>query len=170
LTFAFQLLYLLALGLIKSSILCFYTRVFVSTRTLLAVKGMFGVVATWAVAHALAVIFICTPVSFQWDLTIIGGKCGDQIKLFQSIITSNIITDVMIMLLPIYSTYPAYLFANKLLAYNKNSCMALENANDRESGCDGVLSDRNPVRCQFCTEPHIPALTSVVASSQPFCA
>jgi hypothetical protein len=85
--------------------------VFISTRTLLAVKVMFGVVATWAVAHALAVIFICTPVSFQWDLTIIGGKCGDQIKLFQSIITSNIITDVMIMLLPIYSMYPAYLFA-----------------------------------------------------------
>lgn len=70
---------------------------------MLAVKVMFGVIAAWAIAHAFAVIFICSPVSFQWDLTVT-GKCGDQIKLFQSIITTNIITDVMIMLLPIYST------------------------------------------------------------------
>ncbi|KAH7075713.1 hypothetical protein BKA63DRAFT_565767 [Paraphoma chrysanthemicola] len=105
LTFAFQLLYLLALGLIKSSILCFYTRIFVSIRTLFAVKCMFGVVAVWAISHALTVIFICSPVSFQWDLTIQGGKCGDQIKLFQSIITTNIITDVMIMVLPIYTVW-----------------------------------------------------------------
>lgn len=103
LTFAFQLLYILALALVKSSILCFYLRVFVSTRMTCTVKAMFGVVAVWALAHALTVVFICSPVSFQWDLTI-SGKCGDQIKLFQSLITTNIITDVMIMVLPIYST------------------------------------------------------------------
>lgn len=104
LTFAFQLLYILALALVKSSILCFYLRVFISPRMMLAVKIMFGVVAVWALAHALTVVFICTPVSFQWDLTIT-GKCGDQIKLFQSLITTNIITDVMIMILPIYTVW-----------------------------------------------------------------
>jgi hypothetical protein len=103
LAFAFQLLYILALCLVKSSILCFYTRAFASTRLMLAVKVMFGVVAMWGFSHALAVIFICRPVSFQWDLTL-AGKCGDQIKLFQSIITTNIVTDVLIMLLPVYST------------------------------------------------------------------
>jgi hypothetical protein len=54
-------------------------------------------------AHALAVIFVYTPVSFQWDLTIVDGKCGDQIKLFQSLITTNIVTDAMIMLIAVYS-------------------------------------------------------------------
>ncbi|KAF2036388.1 hypothetical protein EK21DRAFT_106490 [Setomelanomma holmii] len=105
LTFAFQLFYLLALGIIKTSILCFYTRVFISVRTLLAVKIMYGVVAIWALAHALAVVFICKPVEYQWNLTIAGGKCGDQIKLFQSIITTNILTDVVIMVLPIYTVW-----------------------------------------------------------------
>jgi len=103
LTFAFQLVYILALSLVKSSILCFYRRVFVSARLRLATNVMFGVVAVWGLAHSMAVIFVCTPVSFQWDLSI-DGKCGDQIKLFQSLITTNILTDAMIMIIPVYST------------------------------------------------------------------
>ncbi|KAH9909476.1 hypothetical protein F4778DRAFT_711631 [Xylariomycetidae sp. FL2044] len=104
LTFAFQLIYLAALGLIKSSILCFYIRVFVSRRMRLATHIMFGVVVAWALAHALAVIFVCTPVSYQWDLTL-DGKCGDQITLFKSLIMTNILTDVAIILLPIYTVW-----------------------------------------------------------------
>jgi hypothetical protein len=104
LAFAFQLLYVLALSLVKSSILCFYRRAFVDSRVMLAVNVLFGVVAMWASAHTMAIIFVCKPVSYQWDLTI-PGRCGDQIKLFQSLISTNILTDVLIMILPVYSMF-----------------------------------------------------------------
>ena len=61
-----------------------------------------GVVLAWGFGHFLAVMFICKPVASQWDLAV-PGECGNQIKLFQSIISTNIVTDAAIMLLPIYS-------------------------------------------------------------------
>ncbi len=62
-----------------------------------------GLVIFWGLAHFLAVVFICSPVESQWDLNLT-GKCGDQIKLFQSLIITNIVTDLVIMFLPIYSS------------------------------------------------------------------
>jgi hypothetical protein len=140
LAFAFQLLYILALCLVKSSILCFYTRAFASTRLMLAVKVMFGVVAMWGFSHALAVIFICRPVSFQWDLTL-AGKCGDQIKLFQSIITTNIVTDVLIMLLPVYSTSYQNFYSITACSNSKDSRVAVEHAKNGEDRGHGMLSN-----------------------------
>jgi hypothetical protein len=162
LTFAFQLVYILALSLVKSSILCFYRRVFVSTRLRLVTNIMFGVVAVWGLSHSMAVIFVCTPVSFQWDLTI-KGKCGDQIKLFQSLITTNILTDAMIMLIPVYSTSLGYPSILSQLSNQRNSCVAFANAKDRKGRSDCMLPHRNRVSSNLYIEPRGPSLTSTVS-------
>ena len=102
LTTAFQLLYLVALTLIKCSILCFYLRIFTDHFMVKPCRVTFGIVMLWGVAHFFAVIFICRPVQAQWDLSVT-GTCGNQIKLFQSIISTNIVTDLIIIILPLYS-------------------------------------------------------------------
>jgi hypothetical protein len=160
LTFAFQLIYILALSMIKASILCFYRRVFVSTRLLLSTKVMFGVVAVWGLAHSLTAIFICAPVSYQWDLTI-KGKCGDQIKLFQSLITTNILTDAMIMIIPVYSTSSQCPVLAGVCTLHPsdigNSCVASANAQDRKSRRNSLLPNRyhvSPPVHSFSSTPH----------------
>jgi hypothetical protein len=158
----------MALCLVKSSILCFYMRAFASTRLMLAVKVMFGVVATWAFSHALAVIFICSPVSFQWDLTL-AGKCGDQIKLFQSIITTNIITDVLIMLLPIYSTSIPYLDSTGVRSNSRDSRVAVEHAKNGENRGNGMLSNWDRVSGHAYMDARTSSLTPTVVLLQLSC-
>lgn len=57
-------------------------------------------VVVWAAPHFLANVFICDPVAAQYDLTIAAtATCGNQITLFQSLIVTNIIGDVIVIVL-----------------------------------------------------------------------
>ncbi|KAI1850712.1 hypothetical protein JX266_003994 [Neoarthrinium moseri] len=103
--FGFQILYLWALALVKLSVLFFYLRVFVEPRTKLAVKITIGIVLLWAVGHTLGMVFACSPIPFQWDPTIVGGSCGNLITLYAVLITTNIITDLMVMALPMHTVW-----------------------------------------------------------------
>ncbi|KAK6860258.1 hypothetical protein PG995_003894 [Apiospora arundinis] len=103
-TMAFQLLYLNSLGAIKLSVLSFYLRVVVSEGVGLAIKIAIGAVVVWGSAHSIAMVFICNPVPYQWDLTY-NGTCGNQIALHASLIITNITTDLFIMALPVYTIW-----------------------------------------------------------------
>ncbi|KAK8122489.1 hypothetical protein PG984_011159 [Apiospora sp. TS-2023a] len=103
-TMAFQLLYLNSLGVIKLSVLSFYLRVFVSEGVRLAIKITMGAVVLWAASHALGMVFICSPVPYQWDMTY-KGTCGNQIALYASLIITNIVTDIFIMALRVHTIW-----------------------------------------------------------------
>lgn len=61
----------------------------------------------WGVAHFLANVFICSPVKAQYDLeAAASGACGDQIRLAQSLIITNIVGDLFIMVLPMSELAP----------------------------------------------------------------
>jgi hypothetical protein len=100
-TFATVPIYISTLTLTKLSMLFFYRRIFENATTLLYVNITIGFVLVWGVAHFLANIFICNPVAGQYDLAVAAtATCGNQITLFQSLIVTNIIGDIIIMILP----------------------------------------------------------------------
>jgi len=116
--FGFTLVYIQALAMVKCSLLAFYLRMFPTPRMQLLVKFSIGMTVVWALAHDFGIIFICTPVEFQWDRTIPADqnpRCGDQLKLYTSVVTTNIVSDFWIMGLPMYTIWKLKMrFAEKM--------------------------------------------------------
>lgn len=104
--FGFQLVYVNALAVIKASVLCFYARIFTNLGLRSCIKVMLGIVIVWALSFSMAMIFACKPVAFQWNLLAPGGGvCGDLIALYAALIATNIVTDLVIMGLPLYTIW-----------------------------------------------------------------
>jgi hypothetical protein len=57
--------------------------------------------ALWGIMTVLIGLFICRPFAFNWDPTIPGGKCGNQNAGYASVGVVDIVTDLVIMILPI---------------------------------------------------------------------
>ncbi|KAL1910008.1 hypothetical protein Sste5344_004197 [Sporothrix stenoceras] len=101
--FAVEFLYNPILSLAKSSVLIFLLRLFgqkngirrfiivLNTINLMQMVGVF-----------VALIFQCTPIAFNWDRTIKGGHCVDQRLLFVLTSAFNILTDIIVLGLPLY--------------------------------------------------------------------
>lgn len=102
--FAFTLIYIQALAVIKCSALCFYLRMFPEKKMQLLIKFSIGMTVVWVLAHDLALIFLCSPVKYQWDQTV-PGKCGDNLAYYTSVVTTNIFSDFWIMALPLYTIW-----------------------------------------------------------------
>ncbi|RYP85122.1 hypothetical protein DL770_005102 [Monosporascus sp. CRB-9-2] len=100
--FGLQQAYVVALAATKASVLCFYLRVFATTNVVRASKWLLGFCVIWALAFMLAPIFICRPVSAQWTGL---GKCSKPPPLIQSCIITNVVSDLVIMLLPMPSIW-----------------------------------------------------------------
>ncbi|KAG9254359.1 uncharacterized protein F5Z01DRAFT_622403 [Emericellopsis atlantica] len=102
LVFGMQLGYTLLLAATKASMLFFYLRVFVNPWVQRASQITLGVIALWTIAYLCACIFLCKPVSAQWTGA---GTCGEYIPMIQSLIGTNALGDVVIMLLPMHSVW-----------------------------------------------------------------
>ncbi|KAH7323231.1 hypothetical protein B0I35DRAFT_500090 [Stachybotrys elegans] len=103
-TFIVVPFYLSTLLASKLSMLAFYLRIFERHSLKLWVFVTMGFCVVWAVGHFLGNVFICKPVQAQWNLNLImtgRGTCGDQIPIFQSMIISNMLMDLIIMTLPL---------------------------------------------------------------------
>jgi len=57
-------------------------------------------VGGWSLAQVLATIFSCNPINAAWDLTV-KGSCPDPLRQFYINAAGNIITDIIVFLLPI---------------------------------------------------------------------
>lgn len=58
------------------------------------------IVMLWAIVFNFIFIFLCDPISQQWTIDRI-GHCMDQILLLKCLILTNMITDLLIVVLPI---------------------------------------------------------------------
>ncbi|KAL2022202.1 hypothetical protein VTK56DRAFT_5812 [Thermocarpiscus australiensis] len=97
---SYELIFAMSTFTIKLSVLFFYLRVFVNPAMRLATKVTLGFVCAWTCANILQVFLICRPFRATYDPTV-KGECGDQIASFIAIGAFNIITDVIILSLPI---------------------------------------------------------------------
>lgn len=97
---AYAIIYTFCISFIKLSVLFFYLRVFVNDRFRVVTFSIIGVVTAWTCANVLLLFLICRPFAANYDLSI-EGQCGDRPTAFIAIGAFNIITDVVILVLPI---------------------------------------------------------------------
>ncbi|KAL4803356.1 hypothetical protein BDV18DRAFT_162920 [Aspergillus unguis] len=98
-----QFLWVLSLSCTKISILCLYLRIFPVRWLVISSWATMSVIVAWAIATILAGCLICRPFAYNWDKTIEGGSCGDQVASFTATGVINLVTDVIVLVLPMPS-------------------------------------------------------------------
>ena len=97
---ALEMMYLPAVALPKLSILSLYYRLFPQklfrSLTLVVVSI---VVLNW-LAFIFASVFECSPIAYQWDKSIVGGRCFNVLLYYRMVNVPNIVTDVAMLVLP----------------------------------------------------------------------
>ncbi|KAF2634730.1 hypothetical protein P280DRAFT_463091 [Massarina eburnea CBS 473.64] len=85
----------------KLAVLVLYLRIFSLPRYRIAtwVTGAI-VIITWLGA-LIGSLTICKPLAYQWDKDIPGGHCGNLIRGYQIIAFPNLLSDVIMMVLPL---------------------------------------------------------------------
>ncbi|THV77446.1 hypothetical protein D6C92_01214 [Aureobasidium pullulans] len=91
--------YQASLTLTKISILLQYRRVFVGTGIQRFILGSIGVVIIYGLWSVLSTAFMCSPVSYFWDRSI-SGHCLSRLGVWFSNSALNIITDIVICVMP----------------------------------------------------------------------
>ena len=96
-----EILYNTSITLCKVSVLFFYRRTFAITHTMRICLWALGTIfVAWFVSMTFTVIFMCQPVQKAWkpDLP---GHCANLYAFFLGQAIPNIITDVVLLLLPL---------------------------------------------------------------------
>lgn len=102
-TFIFTLVYLWALTALKLSQLWFYLRAF-SLQLKLWILIVGAIVIVVGLVFTFLFTFLCNPVSKQWTIAR-DGYCMDQILVLKCIIMTNVVTDLMIVVLPVRTVW-----------------------------------------------------------------
>ncbi|KAL4757705.1 putative integral membrane protein [Aspergillus foveolatus] len=95
-----QFVWVLSLSCTKISILFLYLRIFPVRWLVISSYATMTVIIAWAIATILAGCLICRPFAYNWDKTIPGGYCGDQVTSFTITGIINLVTDVVVLVLP----------------------------------------------------------------------
>ncbi len=101
--YAVQILYNPILALVKASVLIFLLRLFGQkdgVRTY--VIGLNTVNLLHMVGVFFAIVFQCLPIEFNWNPNIRGGRCVDQRVLYTATASITILTDLLVLALPLY--------------------------------------------------------------------
>ena len=85
----------------KLSILYQYRRLFPSHDFKLMTTVLITVMIMWATAVILVGINMCSPINKAWSPTMKGGKCIDLVPFYYGMQIPNVITDLLILLMPI---------------------------------------------------------------------
>ena len=96
----YELIYVMAIGANKYSILFFYRRLFPGKRLLVLLQTVGSIVFIWQIAIESAFIWQCNPVRKAWDVTV-PGTCIKVIRLWLGNAIPNIVTDFFIITIPL---------------------------------------------------------------------
>ncbi|KAL8640892.1 MAG: hypothetical protein Q9228_002240 [Teloschistes exilis] len=112
---------MLALGCVKLSFLFFYRRVFtIGTSTCFSkiTFGMIIIVLLWTAAFFFALLFACKGNWSAWlSLDVdLSTKCGNALQFELGMATSDFVTDVLIMVLPIPMIWRLHMSTKRKLA------------------------------------------------------
>ncbi|KAF2126486.1 integral membrane protein [Dothidotthia symphoricarpi CBS 119687] len=98
---AYQAVYYAAMASIKMSYLWFYLRIFPQPEFRKWIWICMGLIGAYWLGSMLQIFLICTPFEMNWNPTISDGHCASYNIAFVTIGIFNMITDLIIMLLPI---------------------------------------------------------------------
>lgn len=98
--FIMETLHTTALAILKISVLLFYHRLFgIDRKFTICLKLVAGLVIAWWLAIELTTILQCQPVARFWNYRL-EGVCIDLIAFTEGAAIPNVVTDVLILLLP----------------------------------------------------------------------
>ena len=101
----FQIQHPTAVAFPKLVVVILFIRIFDHTWEKKAAWAMaILIVATWF-SYTVAALFACTPFKFNWDKSDPSGKCFDVLAFSMSSPIPNIITDIMMLLLPMRTVF-----------------------------------------------------------------
>ncbi|KAH8203669.1 hypothetical protein TruAng_002199 [Truncatella angustata] len=99
--FAVNVISPIGFGFVKASILVLYKTIFQHIRPFRwAVYGMLTIVVIWAVSFFFANLFTCLPITPLIE-PFYGNKCVDTYSLWLSVLVTDLIVDVGILIMPI---------------------------------------------------------------------
>ncbi|KAG8160727.1 hypothetical protein KVR01_008991 [Diaporthe batatas] len=99
-SFALQILWAIAGGLYKASILLFYIEIFPTLKQWGRVT--MAIIVCYTLSTTLAAVLVCEEVDDNWEYEkLFQGKCGDRILVFRVTGALNIVSDVVVLLLPV---------------------------------------------------------------------
>lgn len=99
-TMANQILWALSVCLPKLSVLLLCSRIFTTPGFVIAARVTGVLTLLLAIATILGALLQCQPFAYNWDQTIPGGHCGDQVLSFTITGSLNVVLDVITLLLP----------------------------------------------------------------------
>lgn len=100
-----QFLWVLSLSCTKISILLLYVSIFPVTWVIRVVWATIAVIVAWTAGTILVGCLICRPFAYNWDQSIPGGSCGDQVTSFTVTGVINLVTDVIVLITPMPLLY-----------------------------------------------------------------
>ncbi|WDK19991.1 integral membrane protein [Colletotrichum graminicola] len=109
-----QILWAISLSLCKIAILLLYSKIFSTHAMAMAARIMVGFTAVWTVVTILVAILICRPLSDNWLLDIMNRNCGNQPAADGTMGVLNMITDIIVLIMPI-----SHLWKLRLETYKK---------------------------------------------------
>lgn len=94
-----QIFWGISLSLCKLSILILYASIFEMRAFVLMARATGVAIVSWMVAITLSSVLICRPFPYTWGEGT--GICGDQVTSYLITGVLNIVTDLIVLLLPL---------------------------------------------------------------------
>ncbi len=91
-----------------------YSKIFSVPAFIFAAQATTAIVILWALATVLMGFLMCKPFAFNWDQTIPDGHCGNQVLSYEVTGALNLVTDLIVLFLPM-----PYLYGLNLALYKK---------------------------------------------------
>ncbi|KAK0621570.1 hypothetical protein B0T17DRAFT_559813 [Bombardia bombarda] len=98
--FAVNILSVVGLGMVKASILLFYKSIFTVRPFRIAVWIMMGIVVAWTITYFFANLFTCFPITSLIE-QFYGNTCINAVPMWLSVVGSDLVVDVGILLMPV---------------------------------------------------------------------
>ncbi|KAI6715752.1 integral membrane protein [Diplocarpon mali] len=117
-----EILCILALTLVKASILVFYLRVFTRRWFVIADILILCAVVLAGLALVIAIVFQCTPISGIWDRTL-SSQCANVNTLFYASGAISVGLDLIILILPIPAILGLHLGLKKKSSFILMACV-----------------------------------------------
>lgn len=96
-----SILYVPLMACAKFSLLLFYQRLSKMAWLKWSCWAVAGVIVSYSIALMLALIFACTPMEKNWDITVQEGTCINKGAIYIATAALNVFTDVVMLVLPI---------------------------------------------------------------------
>lgn len=132
----------------------FFVRIFGAKRSFnISVAVVLCIVWAWAIMVILECFLLCRPFAYNWDKSV-GGSCGDRRAAFIVAGVLNVITDLMVMGLPLPHVWTLKLNMQKKIGLTSVFCVGIVYATlstiDSAIIKDPILTNSKHLRHQCC--------------------